>query len=180
MTEAQLRKMLPHCPKARADLFFPHVGAAMTEFGINTPVRMAAFIAQVAHESGEFLYVKELASGREYEGRHDLGNVHPGDGARFKGRGLIQITGRFMYAQVAKALRIDCLNHPELLEQPANACRSAAWFWNLRHLSPLADHNSLHTFAEITQHINGGLNGEADRVHYWRLAEDALGLKHAA
>lgn len=164
------------CPLARVERMEPFVdplALAMDEFGINTPKRQAAFLAQLAHESGSFRYVKELASGEAYEGRADLGNTESGDGVRYKGRGLIQITGRSNYAACGTDLGVNLLTNPELLELPNYACRSAAWFWDSRGLSLLADADD---FIKITKRINGGVNGLADRTAYWERAKDALGV----
>lgn len=160
LTLAQLRKIMPHS-HAKAALFIDPLNAAMREFDISTPARQAAFLAQIGHESGQFRYVREIASGKAYEGRLDLGNTQPGDGVRYKGRGLIQITGRANYVACMLALDIDCLEKPELLEQPENACRSAAWFWKSRGLNELADAGA---FLRITRRINGGTNGLEDRL----------------
>lgn len=132
-------------------------------YSINTPLRIAHFMAQIDHESGGFIYLKELGNDayfKKYEGRKDLGNVIPGDGLRFKGRGFIQITGRANYTVLSKDTRIDFLNNPELLEQEANAMISALWFWNKKGLNSLADKNDI---IGITKKINGGLNGIEDR-----------------
>lgn len=150
---------------------------AMQEFGIQEPLREAAFIAQIAHESGEFQYVHEIASGVAYEGRRDLGNTHPGDGPRFRGRGLIQVTGRANYADCAAALGLPLLDQPELLEQPVNACRSAGWFWAMHKLNYLADAGD---FIGITKRINGGTNGLASREAYYTRAKSVLGITEAA
>jgi putative chitinase len=146
---------------------------AMEEFGINTPAREAAFLAQIAHESGSLRYTREIASGAAYEGRGDLGNTEPGDGIRFKGRGLIQITGRSNYKRVSKALYGDLrlLKQPEMLEEVIAACRSAAWFWADKELNTLADEQE---FRKITRAINGGYNGMADRQAYHARAQKAL------
>src|SRR5258707_58804 len=120
----------------RATDFLTPLRDAMREFSIDaSPEREAAFLAQIAHESGELRYVHEIASGEAYEGRHDLGNTEAGDGVRFKGRGLIQVTGRANYAACGLALDLPLLFHPELLESPDNACRSAAWFWDKHGLN---------------------------------------------
>ena len=97
---------------------------------------------------------------RYLEGRADLGNTQPGDGSKYRGRGLIQITGRANYRDCGEALNLDLINHPELLEKPQHACQSAAWFWSTRGLNTLADQNKFDT---ITRRINGGQNGAADR-----------------
>lgn len=132
-------------------------------YQINTPLRIAHFMAQLDHESGGFKYTKELGNNAyfdKYEGRKDLGNTQKGDGARFKGRGFIQVTGRANYTVLSKDTRIDFLNNPELLEQEANAMLSACWFWGKNKLNTLADKNDL---KGITKRINGGFNGLADR-----------------
>lgn len=180
LTQDQLHKALPHCKVSHVAEFYPHVVAALEEFKIDTPHRIAFFLGQVAHESAEFRYVKELASGHEYEGRHDLGNTHPGDGVRYKGRGLVQITGRANYLTCGKALGLDLINHPELLEQPREAVRSACWFWNLRKLSDHADKFTRVEYQAVTKRINGGLNGWTSRVQYLRLSCAALGIKSPA
>lgn len=148
-----------------------HINAAMEEFDVTTAKRQAAFLAQIAHESGEFRYVRELASGEAYEGRSDLGNTQPGDGVRFRGRGLIQITGRANYAACAAALGLDLLDHPEQLESYQHAARSAGWFWKSRGLSELADRDD---FRRITKLINGGFTHYAERTMYWERAKSAL------
>jgi len=170
ITLEQLIEIMPY-GKTRAPKFIDGINATMEEFDINTRLRMAAFLAQIGHESGQLRYVKELASGSSYEGRADLGNTHPGDGVRYKGRGLIQITGRSNYVQIAKALNIDCVNNPELLEEPMNACRSAGWFWSSRKLNDLADKDM---FTAITKKINGGTNGLADRKELYNKALEVL------
>lgn len=173
ITLDQLRAVIPYAGH-RAEVFLAPLNAAMAEFGIDTPLRQAAFLAQVAHESGSLRYVRELASGAAYDtGRlaTRLGNTpeDDGDGERYKGRGLIQITGTANYRECSAALFGDpqhLLDHPEILELPEYACRSAAWFWLRHHLNELADQRK---FEHITRVINGGTNGLADRVaHYTR------------
>lgn len=170
MTLQELKEIMPYAGK-RAETFLEPLNAAMEEFEINTPARQAAFLAQIAHESGSLRYVKEIASGAAYEGRSDLGNTQEGDGVRFKGRGLIQITGRANYAQCGAALGLDLLAEPDLLEQTENACRSAAWFWHSRGLNELADAGE---FRMITKRINGGYNGLGDRQAYYNRAKEVL------
>ena len=185
---AQLEAIMPHAG-ANAGRFLEPLADAMDEFDIATPARQAAFLAQIAHESGELRFVLEGASGEAYEGNVHLGNVHAGDGPRFKGRGLIQITGRKNYQLCGAALAIDLIAEPELLEDPVNACRSAAWFWiegaglNLSHrarehgvkencnLNDLAD---VGDFEGITLAINGGLKGQPDRLALLERAQEAL------
>jgi putative chitinase len=168
----ELRKIMPHLSEAKAKQYLPSLNKAMVDAGINTPKRQAAFLAQLAHESGEFRYMEEIASGRAYEGRKDLGNTQPGDGMRYKGRGPIQLTGRANYRAAGKALGIDLEGNPERAKDPDVAFRVAAWFWNSRSLSKYADSGNFDT---ITRRINGGFNGKASRDAYYARAKDVLG-----
>lgn len=172
VTLEQFKKIMPYAGP-RAGVFYGPLTAAMDEFGIDTPARQAAFLAQLAHESGSLRYVCELADGQAYEGRVDLGNTEPGDGPRFKGRGLIQITGRANYRDCSLVLFGDdrLVQTPALLEDVEPACRSAAWFWWSRNLNSLAD---VSAFRAITRSINGGYNGYADRLAYYERAQALL------
>ncbi len=168
----QLRGIMPHLSEARAQQMLPHLNNAMQEAGINTPRRQAAFLAQLAHESGEFRYMEEIASGAAYEGRTDLGNTQPGDGVRFKGRGPIQLTGRSNYRAAGQALGIDLENNPTRAADPDVGFRTAAWFWNSRNLNSHADAGN---FDAITYRVNGGYNGKASRDAYYARALQVLG-----
>lgn len=170
VTLAQLAAVMP-LARSRAAAFLAPLNAAMLEFGITTPARQASFLSQVGHESGQLRYVCELASGQAYEGRADLGNTQRGDGVRFRGRGLLQVTGRANYAACGKALGMDLLAKPELLEQAVNACRSAGWFWQTRGLNALADAGDQE---RVTRRINGGVNGLAERLALFAVAQRAL------
>lgn len=169
---AQLKRIMPNLPDAKARQYLPYLNKAMVEAGITTPKRQAAFLAQLAHESGGLRYMEEIASGAAYEGRRDLGNTQPGDGRRFKGRGPIQLTGRANYAAASKALGIDLVNNPQRAADPDVGFRIATWFWQTRGLNQLADAGR---FSDITRRINGGYNGAADRNRYWEIAKNALG-----
>jgi predicted chitinase len=168
----QLRSIMPNLTESRAQEMLPHLNAAMQEAGINTPRRQAAFLAQLAHESGEFRYMEEIASGAAYEGRLDLGNTQPGDGVRFKGRGPIQLTGRSNYRAAGQALGIDLENNPRRAADPDVGFRTAAWFWNSRNLNSFADAGN---FDAITFRVNGGFNGKASRDTYYARALQVLG-----
>ena len=122
---------------------------------------LAAFMGQCAHESAKFTTTKEFSSGQQYEGRADLGNTQPGDGARYKGRGFIQITGRANYTAASKALGIDLVKHPELAERPDIATKVSIWYWNTR-VKPRVG-NFANTKA-VTKKVNGGVNGLQDRT----------------
>jgi putative chitinase len=166
ITKDQLNKIVPY-GKSKVDAYLQPLIKAMAEFQINNKLRIAAFISQIAHESGSFRYVEEIASGAAYEGRKDLGNIKPGDGVKFKGRGLIQITGRSNYEKCGKALGLDLINDPELLELPINAVRSAAWFWKTNGLNELADTGDI---KRVTKRVNGGYNGLAEREAFYKKA----------
>ena len=177
MTPQQLAECTGATLKVATD-YLPHVLAAMAEFEIITPARQAAFLAQVGHESGGMKWLSEIwgptPAQRRYEGRKDLGNTQPGDGSRFRGRGLIQTTGRANYAATGKALGLDLTADPTQLGKMPAAARSAAWFWQSRGLNELAD---VGKFELITRRINGGLNGYADRLRRYASAGKALGVK---
>jgi len=168
----QLRQIMPNLSLEKAEAYLPYLNKAMAEANIDTPERQAAFLAQLAHESGEFRYMEEIASGKAYEGRADLGNTQPGDGERFKGRGPIQLTGRANYQAASDALGIDLVNNPERAADPDVGFRTAAWFWTTRGLNELADKGD---FLGITRKINGGTNGLADRQAYYERALQVLG-----
>lgn len=170
LTADQLRRIM-QAAGPRADTYAPLLTAAAEKFRIDTPTRMAAWLAQLAHESGQLVYTRELASGDAYEGRKDLGNDQPGDGHRFRGRGLIQITGRHNYQLASAACDTDYVNHPEWMERPADACMVSGWYWEKHGLSMLAD---VGDFDRITRIINGGTNGAADRRMFWQRAKTVL------
>jgi putative chitinase len=168
----QLRAIMPNLPEARAQQLLPYLNSAMAEAQINTPLREAAFLAQLAHESVELRYFEEIASGAAYEGRTDLGNIYPGDGVRYKGRGPIQLTGRSNYRAAGQALGIDLENNPTRAADPDVGFRTAAWFWNSRNLNAYADARN---FDAITYRVNGGYNGKASRDAYYQRALSVLG-----
>jgi putative chitinase len=159
----------------RATTFLAFLEGAMDEFEINTPQRQAAFLAQIAHESGSLRFLVELwgptQAQARYETRYDLGNIAPGDGYKYRGRGLIQLTGRGNYQRAGDALGADLIAKPELLCEPSLACRSAAWFWKTHGCNELADAG---LFEKVTRTINGGLNGYAERLGFWEKAKEVL------
>lgn len=169
ITTQQLLKILPNAG-AKAGVFVPALNAAMSKYAIITRLRMAAFIAQIGHESGQLQWVRELGSD-QYLSKYDTGTLAKrlgntpeadGDGQKYRGRGLIQITGRANYEACSEALFSDArlINTPELLEVPVYAALSAGWFWQRAGLNTLADKGD---FLTITKRINGGTNGLADR-----------------
>jgi putative chitinase len=165
---------MPRVPQQHADQYLKLLNAAMKEWALDTRPRQAAFLAQLAHESGELRYMEEIASGEAYEGRKDLGNTEPGDGKRYKGRGPIQLTGRANYRRAGQALAQDLEGMPELAVRPEIGFRIAGWFWKTRGLNELADKGD---FREITRRINGGFRGLEDRQRYFERARQALGIK---
>ncbi len=172
ISTTQLSVIMP-ASRERIPIWVEPLNETMDEFGIVNPARQAAFLAQIAHESAELQWLKEKTDGSEYEGRADLGNRFPGDGAKFIGRGLLQITGRDNYQKASDALGVDFIANPDLLLQPRNAARSAGWFWKMRGLNELADQGR---FGSITRAINGGYNGLDSRLGYWVAARRCVGL----
>lgn len=165
-------------PIKRAQTWAPVLEDAIDRFGVKN---VSMFIAQIGHESGSFVYVAELwgptPAQRRYEGRADLGNTQPGDGFWFRGRGLVQITGRNNYRECGQALGLDLLDHPEFLERPVNAAASAAWFWQSRKIDLIASPDTDTAFLAVTRKINGGTNGLADRCERWARAKRYLGAQ---
>ena len=179
ITTQQLLQILPNAGQV-AGVFVPVLNTAMVRYQIVGTRRMSAFIAQVGHESGQLRYVRELGS-NQYLTKYDTGSLAKrlgntpeadGDGQKYRGRGLIQITGLANYQACGKALGLDLINHSELLEQPQYACLSAAWFWATNGLNALADACD---FKAITQRINGGQNGAAERQALYERALKVLG-----
>lgn len=159
----------------RAKLWLPYIESAMDEFYIDFPVRKAAFLSQIGHESGGLRYTVEIwgptPAQSRYEGRKDLGNTQPGDGFKYRGRGLIQTTGRNNYFRTGQALGIDLINQPELLSTAELAARSAGWYWRIHDLNKLADDGQIE---KITRRINGGVNGLDDRLARYEAAMTVL------
>lgn len=160
------------------------------EYEIDTPQEYCHFLAQACHETDHFRTLREYASGKAYEGRADLGNTHPGDGVKFRGRGIFQTTGRANYLQlgIRKGHRDLFINTPGLLEQPEYAVWSACEYWRTRGLNDVANHADSDTlnkkyrgkiisvspveFISIT--INGGYNGMEDRKKFYAIAQNVL------
>ncbi len=148
-----------------ANVHFPAYGI------MASALRLSHFMAQLAHESGSFRYMEEIASGQAYEGRANLGNTQPGDGKRFKGRGPIQITGRANYRTFGRAIGIDIENHPEIAAIPSIGLHLALEYWKQRGLNALADADDV---LAITRKINGGLTGLADRKAHLAKCKECL------
>ena len=187
ITSQQLLQILPNAGQV-AGVFVPVLNTAMNHYQIVGLKRVAAFIAQIGHESGQLTRLVENlnysadALQKTWPSRFNaelaksvarkpeqianiaygnrMGNTEPGDGWKYRGRGLIQITGKDNYRACGEALGLDLIDYPELLERPQHAAMSAAWFWASNGLNSLADKGDL---TKITQRINGGQNGAADR-----------------
>jgi len=181
LTFEQLKQIVPTLSE-KAAVFIPYLNEAIQEYEINTPKRLAGFIAQCAHESGGFKYTTEIATGAAYEGRKDLGNLYPNDGKKFKGRGLLQITGRANYEQVSKVFGVDFVKNPELLSAPQYAVKVSAWkFVQLKGNGLMdlpetwrSETKKYSPFQYLTYRINGGQNGYADRLQYFNRALQAF------
>lgn len=179
----ELLRAATGCTRAAAGLYAEHLTAAWEAYSVDTPTRVAAFLAQIGHESGGLSHVREIwgptPAQKRYEGRADLGNTEPGDGERFKGRGLIQCTGRANYRAMANELRRfgapDFEAEPEAMEQPQWAAWSAAAWWGTHGCNELAD---VGTFEALTKRINGGTNELEDREQRHARAQIALGILH--
>lgn len=168
-------------PLTRAEKWVGPLNQAMTAGNIDTRLRIAAFLAQIGHESVSLQYTKEQGGDR-YLSKYDTGTLAKrlgntpeadGDGQKYAGRGLIQVTGAFNYKICSQALFGDdrLLKNPELLEQPEHAAASAVWFWTLNGLNKLADAKRI---SDMTRKINGGLNGIEDRLSRWQAALSVL------
>ena len=181
ITEAQLKSIMPNLAAQKLQIYLPHLNTAMHTYGVNTMLRTAAFIAQLAHESGEFRFMEEIWGPIPAQTRYEpvcelakrLGNTEAGDGKRFKGRGPIQITGRYNYKRYGDLLHIDLISQPELAAQPAVAFSTAGLYWITNGLNELADSEQ---FVSITKRINGGTNGLPEREKYFVRAKAALAV----
>ena len=187
VTGEQLKSIMPRLSDTRNTELLPFLTAAMTEFAINTPARAAAFLAQLAHESGQFRFMEEIWGPTDAQRRYEpvtklsaaLGNTDAGDGKRFKGRGPIQLTGRANYQRFGNLLSVDLLADPARAASPEVAFRVAGLFWSKKGLNELADVATADAFTAITKRINGGTNGLADRQMFYATARTVLGVAEA-
>ncbi len=147
------------------------LASTLDTYKINTKLRIAHFMGQVTHECAGFRTTEEFASGTAYEGRKDLGNIHKGDGKRYKGRGLIQLTGRANYRQIGGILGLPLEDQPELAAEPVTSLKIACEYWENRRINSAADRDDL---IKATKLVNGGLNGLEDRRKYLQKAKTAL------
>ncbi len=206
LTQQQLLLILPNARQV-AGVFVSALNQAMARFGIDSPLRATAFLAQVGHESKQLTALsenlnygapglartwptrfrgtdgrpnalalqiqhrREAIANSAYANRNGNGDESTGDGWRYRGRGLIQLTGRANYRAAGAGIGADLEQVPQLLEQPVYAALSAAWYWKKYGLNELADAGK---FEAITKRINGGLNGQAERVALWEAAKRVL------
>lgn len=185
LTDAVLAHVCPRLPKGQRARFVPALTAAFAGSSITTPARLAAFLAQAAHESGEFRYLRELwgptAQQRKYDVPHSLairlGNTKAGDGFRYRGGGLFQLTGRHNYWATGERVGLDLEGDPDQIAEVPVACITAVDFWETRDFSDLADLETLASFRKMTRKLNGGANGLPQREAYHLAAREALGLK---
>ncbi len=187
LTAEQLQSIMPRLSDKRNSEFLPFLTGAMAEFAIDAPARAAAFLAQLAHESGQFRFMEEIWGPTDAQRRYepvtklsqDLGNTNAGDGKRFKGRGPIQLTGRANYQRFGDLLSVDLLADPPRAANPDVAFRVAGLFWSKKGLNELADVATADAFKQITRRINGGTNGLADRQAFYAVARKVLGVADA-
>ncbi|GAB3652080.1 peptidoglycan-binding protein [Ramlibacter alkalitolerans] len=147
------------------------LAATLDRYEINTRLRIAHFLGQTCHESAGFRTTEEFASGQAYEGRKDLGNTQPGDGVRFKGRGLLQLTGRANYQEYGRALGVDLVGQPELAAEPALSLQIACEFWKRKQINRVCDDDDV---VGVTRKVNGGKNGLAERSTFTAKAKAAI------
>lgn len=171
--ETDFLAIMPRCPTPES--YASALWREMKEAEILTVARAAGFLGQLAHESGECRYLEELADGKAYEGRKDLGNTEPGDGPRYKGRGLIQLTGRYNYRKAGRHVGLNLELYPEHAADPLVAVRVAVWYWRSHGCNELMDEPN---FAAVTRVINGGMNGYKDRLRYYLRGLELL-ARHA-
>lgn len=168
ITKEILKKIAPGAKDSVVTELEKYLDEYLAKYNINTWLRVCHFLAQAAHESAGFKTLEEYASGSAYEGRKDLGNVNPGDGKRFKGRGIFQLTGRANYKSFGEKVGVDLISNPELAQQGKISVLTACEYWNNRKLSTFADKDDV---LSITKKINGGTNGLEDRKHYLAVAK---------
>lgn len=163
ITKEVLKRLAPHSNDAIITHLAENLDDQLAKYNIDNYLRICHFLAQAAHESAGFRTLEEYASGAAYEGRRDLGNVNPGDGRRYKGRGIFQLTGRANYRVFGQKLGYNLEDRPELAADPLISIKTACEYWNSRSLSTYADLDDVLT---VTRRINGGTNGLEDRKNY--------------
>lgn len=207
LTIDQLLRICPNLPRQKAELLLPSLLAAMAEREIDRPLRIAAFVATLAHESGEFRVIEEdlwysaggllrtfgkyftpvqaqayarqpeKIANRAYANRGGNGLEESGDGWRYRGRGYIQVTLKENYRKASAVLGVDLVKNPALAAEPATACFLAAWFWQANGCNQKADADDLRG---VTKIVNGGQNGLRERLRFYERAKVTLGVASSA
>ncbi|TXD83221.1 glycoside hydrolase family 19 protein [Subsaximicrobium wynnwilliamsii] len=194
VSTTQMKTIIPKLNWEKAEPYIPYMTSVLPNFGIDTPLRKAHFLAQLAHESGGLKYATEnlnysaqalrsvfgkyfktieiaeayarkpeKIANRVYADRMNNGNEASGDGWKYRGRGLIQLTGKDNYQNFAKDHGVDCVNNPDLILDPEIALNAACWYWTKRNINRYADADDIHM---VTKKVNGGNNGILDRQHW--------------
>ena len=171
LTREMIKKIAPNSKDTIIGPLVGYLNLHMPKYEVNTYLRVCHFLAQAAHEAASFRTLEEYATGEAYEGSKDLGNVNKGDGVRYKGRGIFQLTGRANYRAIGAKIGMDLENNPELAESPEVSVLTALEYWKSRSLNPLADKDDVRA---ITKKINGGFNGFEDRKQYLAKAKAVI------
>jgi len=187
LTLDRLQRALPRLKREpdEAESYVDPLNLALEQFEINTPVRVACFLAQIGHESGDLKYWEEIWGPTSQQKKYEppsglaerLGNTEPGDGKRFKGRGPIQLTGRANYRKYGELLGVNFEDDPGLVARPRWGFLVAGLFWQENDCNELADatlDGGMDAFAKLTRRINGGLTGLSDRLKRWELAKQVF------
>ncbi|HAD96525.1 MAG TPA: glycoside hydrolase [Cryomorphaceae bacterium] len=205
LTTDMLKAIMPSGKTSQLELFCPALNRQLVTYQLQSPLRQAHFLPQVAHESGSFNYTSEnlnysasalrqvfgkyftddaianqyarkpekIAS-RVYASRMGNGDEASGEGWKFRGRGLIQLTGKDNYTSFGQSLAIDLLTDPDSVStNPDHAVQAACWYWDVNKLNQDADRDDIKT---ITRKINGGYNGLDDRTAFLNRAKQVLGV----
>lgn len=181
VSTTQFQALFTNVSPTRASALYPYFLDSLAVADITTCLRISAFAAQVGHESAGLLYFEEIADGSQYEGNTELGNTQPGDGRRYKGRGPMQLTGRFNYGAAGTSLGRAFLDRPEEVGMPSGGFSAASWYWRSRVNNADADAGTFDGLDRITVAINGCggdinfCNGVEDRRARWTLARQLLG-----
>lgn len=173
-----LTEITPNLEKSTSEKLTEGFYSYFPSYEVITTKRIAAFIAQAAHETGGFKWLYELG-GKSYFNKYEpetsigkrLGNLHIGDGYRFRGRGIFHLTGRYNYQTYGELIGLDIIQNPDKAADPIVACKIACEYWKQTKLNSLADDGNLR---EITKRINGGYNGWSDRLKYYNLLTTTL------
>lgn len=166
VTRERLLRLAPSANAAIVAGVNEHFDALADDHGVTTRLRLCHFLAQAVHETDGFRTLEEYGGPAyfiRYEGRRDLGNTQAGDGVRYHGRGIFQLTGRANYRRFGQLLGIDLEAEPERAKEPATSLRIAFAYWAEHAINAAADADDI---GRVTKLINGGSNGLAERARY--------------